>query len=93
MPNEGAIGRLVGALLLEQNDEWALQPARYMTLETMAPMSDTPLVSLPAVEIDGRPTFSVGRSVVIRSDTVHGTAPLRNLDMVEEAVLKALPKA
>ena len=48
-PNEGAITRLVGALLLEQNDEWAVQRARYMTLETMAPMSDNPLVSLPAV--------------------------------------------
>ena len=32
-PNEPAIYRLVGALLLEQNDEWALQ-RRYMTLET-----------------------------------------------------------
>jgi transposase-like protein len=48
-PNEEAITRLVGALLLEQNDEWAVQRARYMTLETMAPMSDNPLVSLPAV--------------------------------------------
>jgi transposase-like protein len=48
-PNEDAITRLVGALLLEQNDEWAVQRARYMTLETMAPMSDNPLVSLPAV--------------------------------------------
>ena len=48
-PNEGAITRLVGALLIEQNDEWAVQRARYMTLETMAPMSDNPLVSLPAV--------------------------------------------
>jgi hypothetical protein len=38
----------VGALLLEQNDEWAVQRARYMTLETIAPMSDNPLVSLPA---------------------------------------------
>jgi hypothetical protein len=28
--------RLVGAILLEQNDEWAVQRARYMTLETMA---------------------------------------------------------
>jgi len=33
-PNEVAIYRLVGALLLEQNDEWALQ-RRYMTLETL----------------------------------------------------------
>jgi putative transposase len=48
-PNEDAITRLVGALLLEQNDEWAVQRARYMTLETMAPMSDNPLFSLPAV--------------------------------------------
>jgi putative transposase len=48
-PNEAAITRLVGAILLEQNDEWAVQRARYMTLETMATMSDNPLVSLPAV--------------------------------------------
>ena len=48
-PNEDAITRLVGAILLEQNDEWAVQRARYMTLETIAPMSDNPLVSLPAV--------------------------------------------
>ena len=32
-PNEDAITRLVGALLIEQNDEWAVQRARYMTLE------------------------------------------------------------
>ena len=48
-PNEAAIVRLVGAILLEQNDEWAVQRARYMTLETIAPISDDPLVSLPAV--------------------------------------------
>jgi putative transposase len=48
-PNEDAITRLVGAILLEQNDEWAVQRARYMTLETIAPMSDDPLVSLPAL--------------------------------------------
>ena len=34
-PNEASIMRLVGAILLEQNDEWQLQH-RYMTLETMA---------------------------------------------------------
>jgi transposase-like protein len=48
-PNEDAITRLVGAILLEQNDEWAVQRARYMTLETMAPLSDDPIVSLPAL--------------------------------------------
>src|SRR5207302_1588397 len=36
-PNDEAITRLVGAILLEQNDEWAVQRARYMTLETIAP--------------------------------------------------------
>ncbi|MGY2843614.1 transposase-like protein [Bradyrhizobium sp. USDA 4509] len=30
-PNEDAIVRLIGAILLEQNDEWAVQRARYMT--------------------------------------------------------------
>ena len=48
-PNEAAITRLVGAILLEQNDEWAVQRARYMTLETIAPLSDDPIVKLPAV--------------------------------------------
>jgi transposase-like protein len=48
-PNEEAITRLVGALLLEQNDEWAVQRGRYMTLETIAPLSDDPIVRLPAV--------------------------------------------
>ena len=48
-PNEAAITRLIGAILLEQNDEWAVQRARYMTLETMAPLSDNPIVMLSAV--------------------------------------------
>jgi transposase-like protein len=48
-PNEDAITRLVGAILLEQNDEWAVQRARYMTLETIAPLSNDPIVSLPAL--------------------------------------------
>jgi hypothetical protein len=50
-PNDGAIVRLVGAILLEQNDEWAVQRARYMTLETMATLSDDPVVGLPAMVI------------------------------------------
>ena len=50
-PNDEAIVRLVGAILLEQNDEWAVQRARYMTLETMATLSDDPVVGLPAMVI------------------------------------------
>ena len=48
-PNEAAITRLIGAILLEQNDEWAVQRGRYMSLETMAPLSDNPIVVLSAV--------------------------------------------
>jgi transposase-like protein len=49
LPNDEAIVRLVGAILLEQNDDWAVQRARYMTLESVATLSDDPFVSLPAV--------------------------------------------
>ncbi len=38
-PNDEAIVSLLGAILLEQNDEWAIQRARCMTLETMAALS------------------------------------------------------
>ena len=42
------VTRLVGALLLEQNGEWAVQ-RRYMRLETMAPVSDDLTVKLPTM--------------------------------------------
>lgn len=49
-PDEAAIRRLVGAILMEQTEEWAVQRSRYMTLETLAPVCDDPLVSLPAAQ-------------------------------------------
>ena len=48
-PNEEAVTRLVGALLLEQSDEWAVQRTRYMTLETITPLSESANVSLPVL--------------------------------------------
>ena len=48
LPNDDAIIRLVGALMLETNDEWALA-RRYMSLETIARVTDNPSVRLPPV--------------------------------------------
>ena len=39
-PNEASIVRLIGAVLLEANDEWALQH-RYMQTEAMAELTPT----------------------------------------------------
>lgn len=47
-PNTAAVIRLVGALMLEQNDEWSVS-RRYMTLETIGTLSDNPRISLPAL--------------------------------------------
>ena len=48
-PNDDSIVRLVGALLLEQNDERAVQRARHMTPESVGQLSDDTVISLPAV--------------------------------------------
>jgi transposase-like protein len=48
-PNEDSVRRLVGAVLMEQNDDWQLQH-RYLTLETMAgvmAIGDSTITILP----------------------------------------------
>lgn len=47
-PNDGAVTRLVGALLLEQNDEWQLQ-RRYLPLEPLRALADNQPARLSAV--------------------------------------------
>jgi putative transposase len=47
-PNEAAITRLIGALLLEQSDEWSLQ-RRYMQLEGLQTLADNQTARLSAV--------------------------------------------
>ncbi len=48
-PNEGAIIRLVGAVLLEANDEWLLQH-RYMQTEAMTELTP-PLIEAEPTQI------------------------------------------
>jgi putative transposase len=45
-PNEASITRLIGAVLLEQNDEWLLQ-CRYMQIEGMAELTPPTLDTQP----------------------------------------------
>jgi transposase-like protein len=48
-PNEAAVVRLVGAILVEQSDEWATQRSRYMSLEAIGAVSDTGHLRLSAL--------------------------------------------
>jgi putative transposase len=47
-PNDASITRRVGAMMLEQNDEWSLN-RRYMQLEGLQALSDTVPTRLSAV--------------------------------------------
>ena len=45
-PNEGSIIRLIGAVLLEANDEWQTQ-SRYMQTEAMADLTPVMADTVP----------------------------------------------
>jgi hypothetical protein len=44
-PSDAALVPHFGALRLEQNDEWAVQRALYLTLESVGYLSDNPRIS------------------------------------------------
>ena len=46
-PNEAAIARLIGAIALEQNDEWAAQRQKYMNIKS-AHIGNNDAVKLPS---------------------------------------------
>jgi transposase-like protein len=48
LPNDAALVRLVGALMLEQSDEWAVS-RRYFSLESLAKLDNTQSRRLAAV--------------------------------------------
>jgi putative transposase len=67
-PNDPAIVRLIGALLLEQNDEWQLQ-RRYMQLEGLQVVSETNSIGSPQSSTAG-PQLRQSRSYTTSRDTI-----------------------
>ncbi len=81
-PDDDAIVRLVAVLLLETNDEWAVQRARYMTPESVGRLSDDPLISLPAVaRWSARPCRRAATNAASYT-TIGDTIPMNATDAV-----------
>lgn len=51
-PGEVSIQRMVGKILMEQTKEWIVQRGQYRALETLTPVCDDVLISLPAAQRD-----------------------------------------
>jgi hypothetical protein len=50
LPDEASIRCLVGAIGMEQTEEWTARRGRDLTLETLAPICDELIVSLPVAQ-------------------------------------------
>ena len=59
-PNEEAIVRLVGAVLFEQNDEWAARHPRYLALDRPSTSAITPAPPSPHRASHGQPRLRAG---------------------------------
>lgn len=57
--NEDAIVCLACAIPFEPNDEWAVKCVRYMTLKTIAPVSDDPICPASAGELGAPPRHGI----------------------------------
>jgi len=72
----------LSAILLEQRDKWAVQRGRYMTLETIAALSDDALVGLPAVAI--WPIRTIPEIVVVKASSY--TTPRDTIEVRHETL-------
>ena len=75
-PTPQPVIRLVGAILLEQDDEWVVAERRYFSAESMKQLT-APTLPATAQEICARPTghFILGHFVEVSTDSAPQRAP------------------